>query len=269
MSNWNNISNSPNSFVNNGSISILRQTDAVCFHSEDGKRCKNEFQEKCNSCQYMFCKVHLRVSERYFICENCCSIANVQREVNARIEKCYQCAWGPCCCCTLCTSPFCYCCWVSCCLPKWSMEAHDKYRMRNVPHLKCQGFKANCGCSKVACTGHGPIQQTFQEEQVPLNSSEGGRSQVEGVQMEQRSGGGGGGNKNKIVGSPNVQVNLNGSSNNETYVTDSPEAQITGDQQGVRNLNQVTGSAQAKINNQGSSNNENEVTGSEGAVINN
>jgi len=145
-------------FINSDNNTILnmnlRQVDEKCFYDANGKKCNNEFQEKCNLCQYMFCKVHLRVSERFFLCDNCDSIIKTKMEINKKVT----CCWGPSCYCAICfcIGPLAYCATMALCLPTWSSEAHAKYRIKNVAHLTCKGTKALCGLIDVPCPGHGP-----------------------------------------------------------------------------------------------------------------
>jgi len=145
-------------FINSDNNTILnmnlRQVDEKCFYDANGKKCNNEFQEKCNFCQYMFCKVHLRVSERFFLCDNCDSIMKTKMEIDRKVNSCSVAA----CYCSMCfcIGPLTYCATVALCLPTWSSEAHAKYRIKNVPHLSCKGTKALCGLIDVPCPGHGP-----------------------------------------------------------------------------------------------------------------
>jgi len=206
-----NIAQFINSHGNNVYNVLLRQVDETCFYQDDKKKCTNQFQEKCNLCQSMFCKVHLHVQERYFLCHNCRSIYFVQSSVEQKQAGCILCAtYGAVC---FCIGPIVYGIAMPLCLKNWSDEAHNKHRIENKPHLTCKGFKALCGIINVECIGHGPVGQVMHnqdESRVPLLSG----------------GGGGGGNVTAFSESNRNSVS-NRSNNNETTFNRSNQNEVT------------------------------------------
>jgi len=154
-----------NNVMNNTQVTIksgIKQTDEICFYIDKKTKCKTPFQEKCNFCQFMFCKKHLYVQDRYFLCDNCISILRVHHEVNTNYRKCILCCnYGAFC---FCLGPILYCLTAPFCVKKWSEDSHIKHRKESRSQADCTGFGLFCNCFKVKCSGHG-IDLTKEEEE--------------------------------------------------------------------------------------------------------
>jgi len=207
-----------NIFINNLTPPQMNET---CFH-DDGKKCPNTFQEKCNICQYMFCRKHLFVKERFYLCDNCRSIADVNSEVNLKAFKCYQCAiFGTIC---FCIGPITYCASIPFLLPMWSNDAHNRNKIQPKPHVTCKGFNALCGLINVTCPGHGqsqPQSQKMDEDKEPLSPSKRGGGNVATFTNSNNnlvtSEGGSGNNQATFTGSNNNEMTSRGGGNTATF----------------------------------------------------
>jgi len=248
------VNSNGNTFINN---IAPPQMDETCYYELDGKKCPNVFQEKCNTCQYMFCRKHLFVKERLFLCDNCRSIDAVNAEVNIKMFKCYQAATF--CSICFCIGPISYCASVPFCLPMWSADAHNKNRIQPKPHVTCRGFKALCGLVTVECSGHGPVNtssspapQTMSDEKQPLSPS----------------GNGGGGNVATFTNSNNNLVTNSGGSGNQATFTQSNSNEMTSGS-GGGNVGTFTESNNNTMTSQTSGRNVGTFTGSENNEMNN
>jgi len=198
-----------NSVVNN--FTTIRQVEETCIFIENGKKCSNQFQEKCNLCQYMFCRVHLFVQERYFLCYNCESIYKTQKEVETKFTKCTLVS-------LYCSFCFCigglgYCSAAPFCLTHWSKEAHKKYQINSVCHRKCKGFEMFCGLYKIECTGHGPERVQMDEKSIESSTMKDIEKEVRQPLSP--------GNKTVITKSNNNEVYSEKTGGNETVIAES------------------------------------------------
>jgi len=145
-----------------------KQIDEVCFYIDKNSKCLNHFQEKCNNCQFMFCKKHLFVQERLFYCDNCISISKVRREVNNSHIECLKCRDMTffCCCIGYCV----YCCVIQSKLENWSTTAHNKHKIACKSQADCYGFSVLCGLVNIPCPGHGASIDANEQESITLST---------------------------------------------------------------------------------------------------
>jgi len=139
-----------------------QQHDDLCYFIDKNKKCMNNFQEKCNNCQFMFCKKHLFVQERAFFCDNCISISKVRTEVNSEYMGCLKCRDSFILCC--CIGHYIYCCTIKNLMKKWSNNSHNRHKTTCKSQADCYGYSVLCGCVNIPCPGHG-ISLTSQEEE--------------------------------------------------------------------------------------------------------